>query len=228
MLTLVESLSASSLRKSVTSADTPARVAVKGELRTLAPGEILFREGEPRSHVFRVETGALCVYKTLPDGSQDILEFAFPGDYVGLGFLDSHVSSAQATMETQLACVPRAGLDPALDRSPRSRGRLTAAIEREVAFLKQSLVEMGRPSPLRRVAALFVTLSRYNVYEGRTPSLITNSLTCGVVSGYLGMSVDQLAAHLTELEARGLIEPCDKGLRLLDLESLEALADGTE
>jgi CRP/FNR family transcriptional regulator len=68
-------------------------------------------------------------------------------------------------------------------------------------------------------------LSRYNAYEGRDPTLVTDSLKCGVVAGYLNMTVDQLAAQLAELERRGLIEPCDRGLRLKNLDALERLAD---
>ena len=78
------------------------------------------------------------------------------------------------------------------------------------------------------VAALFATLSRYNGYEGRDPAVITDSLKCGVAAGHLGMSVDALAQQLAELEARGLIEPCDKGLRLLDVDALERLVDGRD
>jgi CRP/FNR family transcriptional regulator len=226
VLTLVESQSAKAPHEAAKPAEAPSCAPAGGELRTLSAGEVLFREGEARSHVFRVETGALCLYKSRPDGTQDVLEFAFPGDLVGLGYLDSHVSGAQAAMETSLSCLPRATLDPGVERSPRSQGRLTAAIEREVAFLTQSPAPSGRSSPLQRVAALFVTLSRYNAYEGRDASLITDSLKCGVVAGYLNMSVDLLAAQLTELEAQGLIEPCDKGLRLKDLGALERLADG--
>lgn len=225
MLTLVESQSASATRESVATAEKAARTAREGDQRTLAPGEILFREGEARDHVFRVDSGALCLYRSRPDGIRDILEFAFPGDLVGLGYLESHVACAQATIETSLTCLPSSAIEPALERSARSRGRLTAAIEREVAFLRESLVQMGRPSPVQRVAALFVTLSRYNAYEGRDPSIITDSLKCGVVAGYLGMSLDQLAVHLSELEARGLIEACDSGLRLKDIEALQALCD---
>lgn len=225
MLTLVESPSAVASRDTANLAEPPATLPLDCEVRTLAAGETLFREGDARSHVFRVEKGALCVYKSRPDGTQDILEFAFPGDLVGLGYLDSHVSGAQAAMETSLICLSRAMLDPASERNARARARLTAAIDREVTFLRESLARSGQPSPTERVAALFVTLSRYNVYEGREPSLITDSLKCGVVAGYLNMSVDQLALELTEMEARGLIEPCDKGLRLRDLEALEKLAD---
>jgi CRP/FNR family transcriptional regulator, anaerobic regulatory protein len=225
VLTLVESLSASPAVQPAKSPATPPPLPVEGELRLLIPGEVLFRAGEPRDHLYRVEAGALCLYRCNRDGSRTVLEFAFPGDLVGLGYLDNHVADAQATMDTSLCCLPRAALDPATVESPRTRGRLTAAIEREVAYLKDSLVAVGRPSPLQRVASLFLTLSRNNAYEGRQPDVITDSLTCGVVAGYLGMSVDQLAARLAELEARGLIEPCEKGLRLADLDALESLAD---
>lgn len=223
MLTLAETQSTSLPREATKG--SPAQNRALAELRTLSPGEVLFHEGDPRSHVFRVESGVLCLYKRRADGTQDVLEFAFPGDLVGLGYLESHVTGAQATVETSLSCLPRTALDPAAEKSPRLRGRLTASIEREVAFLKESLLQQRRPRAVQRVAALFVTLSRYNVYEGRDPSLITDSFKCGVIAGYLDMSVDYLAAQLTELEARGLIEPCDRGLRLKNLDALEALAD---
>ena len=104
-------------------------------------------------------------------------------------------------METSLSCLPRSALEPTLERSPNIKSRLTAAIEREVAFLKETDERAGRPKPLERIAALFVTLARCNAYEGRDPSVLTDSLSCGVVAGYLDMSLDDLAHWLTELEA---------------------------
>ena len=212
-------------RRETAKAVVPVATASGCDVRTLAAGETLFREGDTRSYVYRVERGALCLFKSRDDGTQDIFEFAFPGDLVGLGYLDSHVSGAQAAMETSLICLSRTALDPSTERNARSRARLTAAIEREVMFLKESLLRSGHPGPFERVAALFVTLSHYNEYEGREPTLITDSLKCGVVAGYLNMSVNQLAAQLAEMEARGLIELCEKGLRLLDLDALEKIAD---
>jgi len=223
MLTLVES-------PSTLEAPPPVAGEAKApdsQFRTLAAGQVLFREGDPRSHVYRIETGAICVYRNRSDGTQDVIEFAFPGDLIGLGYLESHVSGAQATIETQLSCLPRSALEPTLERTPGSSSRLTAAIEREVAFLKEALVYGGRPKPLERIAALFVTLARCNAYEGRKPSLITDSLTCSVVAGYLNMTVDYLAGQLAELEALGLIAPCPGGLRLTNLGELEKLADAS-
>jgi CRP/FNR family transcriptional regulator len=218
MLTLLDH---SSLETARTSAD--GTVAPDGH-RTLAAGEMLFREGEARSHVYRVEKGSICLFKARADGSQHVIEFAFPGDLVGLGYLDSHVSGAQATMETSLSCLPRSALEPTIE-NPNTRSRLTAAIEREVAFLEETHARAAEPKTLERIAALFVTLARCNAYEGRDPNILTDSLSCGVVAGYLNMSVDDLAHCLTEMEALDLVEAAPKGLRLKNLDELERLAD---
>jgi CRP/FNR family transcriptional regulator len=128
-------------------------------------------------------------------------------------------------METSLSCLPRSAVEPALEKSPAISSRLTAAIEREVAFLKEVQNRTGLPGPIERIAALFVTLARCNAYEGRDPTIISDSLTCGVVAGYLNMTVDELAHCLKELESRNLVEASAKGLRLKNFDELEQLAD---
>ncbi|KAB2943661.1 Crp/Fnr family transcriptional regulator [Hyphomicrobium sp.] len=218
MLTLLDP---PSLKSRTSSAD----VVTDAGYRRLVAGEFLFREGDQRSHVYRVEKGSICLFKERLDGSRDVIEFAFPGDLVGLGYLDSHVSSAQATMETALSCLPHSALEPVLDKSPGSKSRLSAAIEREVAFLKEAQVHTGQSKALERIAALLVTLARCNAYEGRDPAIIADSLSCGVVAGYLNMSIDELAGALKELESRDLVEASTKGLRLKNLDMLEHLAD---
>ena len=221
MLTLLDPPNLSSR---TTSQDAAAGADI---YRRLAAGEMLFREGDPRTHVYRVEQGSICLFKVRSDGSHDVLEFAFPGDIIGLGYLDHHVSAAQAAVETQVGCVPRAAVQLVLEKTPRITSRLTAAIEREVAFLRESQSQAGRTSPVERIAALFVTLSRCNAYEGRDPTLISDSLTCGVVAGYLNVSVDELADCLKELERRDLVEATPKGLRLKNFDELEQLADAS-
>ncbi len=193
--------------------------------RTLVAGEFLFREGDARDFIYRVERGAICLFKERTNGAREVLEFAFPGDFVGLGYLDNHISGAQATVDSRVDCVPRSALDPVLERSPDVKSRLSAAIDREVAFLKEAQVRAQHPKAIERIAALFVTLARCNSYEGRDPAVIADSLNCGVVAGYLDMSLDQLAEVLKELETRGLIAPSEKGLQLKNIDALERLAD---
>ena len=116
MLTQVESQPSVIARESAKVVNLAA-----GEVRTLAAGEVLFREGDPRNYVYRVETGALCLFKLRADGSENVIEFAFPGDLVGIGYLDSHATGAQASIETQLSCLPRTGVDPLAAKTPVAR-----------------------------------------------------------------------------------------------------------
>ena len=67
MLTLVEP-------KSVISGRTEESSATVSDcdVRTLHAGETLFREGDARSHIYRVERGALCLFKSRPDGAHPL------------------------------------------------------------------------------------------------------------------------------------------------------------
>ena len=69
-------------------------------VKSLAINELLFGIGDPKTHFYAVKSGALVVYEPRWNGHRAVIEFAFPGDLVGLGFLQTHTCSARATVET--------------------------------------------------------------------------------------------------------------------------------
>src|SRR5262245_15246598 len=79
-------------------------------LRRVEAKEFVFVEGDPTTHVFRVETGAVALYKVLTDGRRQIVGFAYPGDLIGLGAQGEHVMNAQAIKPTRLRCLSTAAL----------------------------------------------------------------------------------------------------------------------
>jgi CRP/FNR family transcriptional regulator, anaerobic regulatory protein len=187
--------------------------------------ELLFGMGEPKTHPYVVKTGALVVYEPRWNGHRAVIEFAFPGDLVGLGFWETHTCSARATVATSVQCLPLSAQDLLFADDPRAQAKLADAIEREVDFLRDSSVRFSRQNPLGRLAAFLLTLSRENEHEGRDPSVLMEPLNCGVVADFLALSVDRLGSLLVELERRGLIEPYrPNGLRLVDIVGLEGLA----
>jgi hypothetical protein len=78
--------------------------------------------------------------------------------------------------------------------------------------------------PLARVAALLISISRNNSYEGRDPGVMPDALTSGFVADLLGIDIDELAALLVDLNRRGLVENCGSILKLKDMPALECLA----
>jgi CRP/FNR family transcriptional regulator, anaerobic regulatory protein len=187
--------------------------------------ELLFRRGQPKTHLYQIEAGTIAVYETRADGSHSVVEFAFAGDAVGFGFLESHIHTAQAVGEARVRCLPLSALDQIVQHDKRALQRYAEAMEREFKSRRGELTSVDR-KPVNRVAALFTTLSRRNEEEGRDPRIIGDSLDCGTVAGYLGLDVDTLGRALVALERAKIVERFPpNGLRLADLPRLEQLAD---
>ena len=69
----------------IASRDSSADRFERGTIRRIEAKEHVFCDGDPRTHVFRIEEGVVALSKLLGDGRRQIIEFAYPGDYIGLG-----------------------------------------------------------------------------------------------------------------------------------------------
>jgi len=199
--------------------------AVELPTRTLATDEYLFREGEAKRHVYRVESGALCVTARGADGTPEFIELAFPGDLVGLGFLDQHAESAAALTDTKVSLWSLQALPVLSQASPQAEARQASATAREFIYRRRQLSAVAASDPLKRVAAFLMVVSRLNEIEGRDPGVISEALRSGEVAQFLGMDIDTLGSQLVELQRRGLVDLTDKGgLRLHKRTELDVLA----
>ena len=206
--------------------DGPAVFGQNSEYLSLAAKELLFKGGDRKTHIYRVERGVICLYDPRWKGDKSSVEFVFPGEFFGLGFLDSHTLTACAFVNTSVECLPLELQGAIAAADPMADAKLAEAIEREFEVRRVQLSETNSSQPLERVAALLVNLSCSNRYEGRDPHLITDSWDCGTVADMLGLSVEGLADILIELARLNLVEP-DRfgGLRLIDIDGLEEIAD---
>lgn len=104
--------------------------------------------------------------------------------------------------------------------------RLRPVVDDALTARRRSLEITAAGKPLSRVAALLVSISRNNTYEGRDPGLVPDTLTSGFVADLLGIDIASLAALLVELRRRGLIDNGpSSALCLKDIAGLEMLAD---
>lgn len=203
-----------------------ARTAVPaGPKRALEVSEFLFRDGEARGNVYRVERGALCHYMIWEDGRHEIIEFAFPGDIIGFGHLDAHISTAQAVVETEVSVIAAPDFARLLEADAQLAARVAAADDREFAYARARAVRTGEGKPVERVASLLTALSHLSEPEGRDPTLITDEIASDAVAEQLHMSRDCVVHVLSELEQRGLIRASAAGVRIVDMGALEKLAD---
>jgi CRP/FNR family transcriptional regulator, anaerobic regulatory protein len=197
------------------------------ELRALGVGDYLFKEAESRSCVYRVENGIVVVFERRIGRPANIIVMAGRGDYVGLGCLEQHRDSARAVVDSIVSLVPRSEFALLVERDPKLRQNQDDAINRDFEFGKALANDRGRSAPIESVAAFLVAVSRQNAHEGRDPTVVSDSLKCGIVTNLLDMDISTLSRALLKLQGLGLVEQHPAaGLHLKDIVALERIADG--
>jgi CRP/FNR family transcriptional regulator len=199
---------------------------LNGELIALQSKEALFLAGEKKDEFYRVDAGVLLISTPETDGSLGESRLAFPGEYLGLGFLSEHPSSARAIVASTVSSYPLNKVDETSEHCPVLRQKLNEAVQLEFNQLREKAVANGhRAPPIVRVANFLVAASHIALLEGRCPNLTSDSITPGVLAGLLNLDQDVLIAAFTQMMNDQLIS-CDPDFRVTigDLKRLGALA----
>lgn len=185
--------------------------------------EHVFHEGDDATHIFKVECGHVCIYRTLDDGRRQVIDFAFPGDFIGLGAAEQHTMSAQATERTRLTFLPTSELRSIVRENPALGLELYQAISSQLSATREMLVAVGQRSAEERLAGFLLTLSRRNASRGQDASTIVLPMTRSDIADYLGMTIETVSRMMTKMRKQGLIdiEQCI----LVTINDAEALAD---
>ena len=89
-----------------------------------------------------------------------MIEFAFPGDIIGLGCLPTHVSTATAMVDTSVCVITDLDVERAVTNDNRLYFRLVEAKEREFDYSRSRSRNAGPIlSPLQRVANFLLAIA---------------------------------------------------------------------
>jgi CRP-like cAMP-binding protein len=196
-------------------------------LRRVEAKELLFVEGDPVSHVYRVETGAIALYRVLADGRRQVVGFAYPGDIIGLGVEGEHVMNAQAVKPTRLRCLPMGALRQAVAKEPMLGFKLYQALSRELAAARDLMFTTGQRSAMERVASFLVSLSRRGERNGKDPKSFELPMSRTDIGDFLGLTIETVSRTFSKFKTMNLIAlPRCNQVVLLDVERLVRVANG--
>ena len=199
------------------------------ELTLLEVGDYLYREQETRACIYRVDKGVIAVFEKHIGRPAGKIELAGRGDYIGLGCLEEYNDNARAVVDSVVRRVPRAEFNGVTEHDAKVRRKQAEAISREFEYRKEILSNRRHSTPTERVAAFLIAASRQNAYEGRDPTVISDSLKCGIVASLLDLELEALAEALLELETVALVAQHPlRGLHLNNIEALERFSNGKQ
>jgi CRP/FNR family transcriptional regulator len=205
------------------------RELANGAVRILRTREHLYSAGDERSHLYRIESGAVCLYKIMPDGRRQVIDFAYAGDLIGLGCGPEHTYNAQALEPTRLKSYPVASLARMVRTDAEFGIALYEAMSRELSAAQDHLFTISQRSAAERVACFLVALSQRGKRRGLDAKTLVLPMTRADIADFLGLTIETVSRMLTKLKTAGLIKLEQTNLvRLVDISRLERLANGEE
>lgn len=142
-----------------------AEVAAAASLREAARGEMIFFEGETAHAFYVVGSGKVKVFKMSPDGKEQILMIAGPGDSFAEAAMFSggkYPASAQALEDCQLAVINREKFVTLLGRNPDIAVNLIARLSVLLRKMTQLVEELSLTDVTTRLAHYLVLLVEQN------------------------------------------------------------------
>lgn len=212
--------------------DTSGECTLAKRLRASAPRLLqardhVFFEGDHKDCVYQVERGAVCLYKTLPDGRRQIVDFAYPGDLIGLGSLEEHVFSAQAITLTRLRCLSASLLNEVAQHDPQVGMMLYRALSDQLFAARDLLLTVGQRNATERLAAFLMALSRRNERSLVDPMRIILPMTRADIADFLSLTIETVSRSFTKLRQSGIIDLVQSSFVVIrDRRTLEQLAAG--
>ena len=178
-----------------------------GELQVKQGGTVLL-EGSHSAHLYTVFEGWAFRYKIMEDGRRQILNFALPGDLIGLQAALFHEMehSVEALTPLRLCVFERERFREIYEYHPDLAFDITWIASREERILDEHLLSVGRRSALERAAYLLAFLAQRAVValpkDSDQPKL---PLTQQHVADTLGLSIVHTNKTLRKLTHRKYI-----------------------
>ncbi|HEY0971900.1 MAG TPA: Crp/Fnr family transcriptional regulator [Gemmatimonadales bacterium] len=211
--------------------DVLRRLAERCVARSVGEGHVLFTTGEPCRGLYVVETGRVRIYRTSPEGREQVLHVEGAGRPVAeLPLFDGgpYPASAVTLEPTRLVFLPR----PDFERLYRDNPDVAHAVIRGLGRRLRHLVQVTQTLAFRDVAArLAMLLADYADRIG-TPSRdggveLVLERTQEELSLEIGTARESVSRAFRQLRKKGLVEtPGGQRLRIPDVERLRAMARG--
>jgi len=183
-------------------------LASLGTIAHFSRNHMIFAEGDTADYSYKVLAGAVRLSKMMSDGRRQIAEFALPGDFFGINWLDDHAVSAEALNDVTLVCYSRGRLDRLCDENHDVREEIFSNLRHDLWAAQNHLVILGRQSALERVASFFVHLARRS--RSTDKNKIEIPMTRQDIADYLGLTIETVCRMLTKLKISGTIDIPDR------------------
>jgi CRP-like cAMP-binding protein len=134
------------------------------KMRTINARTIIFREGDPPTHLFLLKSGRAKFYRLTRDGDEVLLSFLTPGNVFGLGTLlavpTPYIGTAETTADSELLVWDQARIRGLARKHPRLAQNALGIVLRYLAAHFDRLFDLVSCTAPERLARALVRLGK--------------------------------------------------------------------
>lgn len=200
---------------------------ISAQPQTVEPHTDLVREGDKPEGVFLIMEGMACRHKRLESGARQIMAYLLPGDLCDLdvAMLTRMDHTIKTLSACKIVCLAPETVAHILDRHPAVARGLRISTLVDEATLREWLLNVGRRTPIQRLAHLFCEVFERLAVVGQVQDMsFALPLTQAELADTTGLSTVHVTRSLQELSSQGLIDLSDNQMSILDLPRLRTLS----
>lgn len=210
----------------LSSSDREALSHLRVVHRFVGRGRTLIREAQPVSRVRILCKGWAIRSRVLDKSRRQILDFALPGDILGLhvdGFGQS-ICDVVALTPCEVGEIDTAALDRvALQNRGVSMG-LLIYLARQLTQANDQLLRLGRMTAYERVCSFLLEIYARQRHTAKIDGTVDFPVTQTIVADLLGLSVVHVNRQVMRLRREGLVTLSRRQLKIHDAHRLAELA----
>lgn len=206
--------------------DALEAVARRTVVRSAPTNTLLFQKGEPCRGLYVVLEGSVRIYRSAPDGREQVLHVQGPGQSIAeVPLMDGgpYPASARTVEETRLVFLPRAEFEWLYRNSPE----VADAVIRELGRRLRRMARLVETISLKDVPArVAITILEYAEGAGgpRDGAELMLPRTQEELAAELATTRESVARALSRLRKEGAIQTRGARVRILDLARLQSFA----
>jgi CRP/FNR family transcriptional regulator len=202
-----------------------------GRLRTLEPGEALIWQGDESVLVANVIEGVLKLSTGTEDGREQIVDVAYPSEFIGRPFASTTDHGVTALTRARLCVFGRRDFDAFAGEHPALEHQLLERTLAELDRTRRWMVLLGRKSAPEKLASFLLELAERTGSQGRARQVshcaqqIRLPVSRRQIADVLGVTIETVSRQFSRLKQEGIIAlPSPRAVVIVDHEALAAIA----
>jgi len=206
-------------------------LAERAVVRHYHAGELIFAEGDACEGLYIIESGAIRIFKTSPNGREQVLGLERAGNSVAeLPVFDdgNYPASTVAVGEATLLLVRKADFQALCRQHPEVALKVLKVVGRRLRRLVSIIEELSFTTVRHRLAALLLRFA--NRKGKKTAQGVEFALTASnqELAAHIGTVRELVSRNLSRLQAEGIIQLHGKTVLIPDVKALEAEVESGE